>query len=216
LVLDVASGKGVSAMFFAKRFGCEVIGIDLSRVMIQKATKLVKAKGLSERVVFEVGDAEMLPFKTQMFDAVTCECALCLFPDKKSALSEMYRVLKAGGKLAITDVTLDRTPSELRNELSFCSCLAGAESRDALRSLMEDEGFVEVTAIDTSHIIVDLYERLKRHLSLLKPLLKIVRASCECVALNNIEEFGRAIEQLILEGKLGYGILIGEKPPLVS
>ena len=211
-VLDVASGKGVSAVFLAKRFSCEVVGVDLSKGMIKKAADLAKTEMVSDRVVFEVGDAEKLPFKTGAFDSIISECALCLFPTKKRALSEMHRVLKDGGKIALSDVTLDQTRRELRKKLLFFSCIAGAESLGALQSLFEGGGFVEVTAIDASQVIVDLYEKLKRQSFLLKPLLKIVGSSHGCVDLKNMEEFGRTAEKLILEGKLGYGVLIGRKP----
>jgi SAM-dependent methyltransferase len=211
-VLDVASGKGISAIFLAKRFGCEVVGVDLSKDMIKKAADLAKTELISNRAVFEVGDAEKLPFKTETFNAIISECALCLFPTKKRALSEMYRVLKDGGKIALSDVTLNQTRKELRNKLLFFSCIAGAESLGALKSIFEDVGFVEVTAIDTSQVIVDLYKSLKRQTFLLKPLLKIVGNSCGCFDLKNIEEFARTAEQLILEGKLGYGVLTGRKP----
>ncbi len=212
VVLDIASGKGTSAIFLAKRFSCKVVGVDLSKGMIKKAADLAKTEMVSDRVAFEVCDAEKLRFKTGEFDAIISECALCLFPTKKSALSEMYRVLKDGGKIALSDVTLDQTPRNLRNRLSFFSCIAGAESLGALRSIFEDVGFIEVTAIDASQVIVDLYESLKNQSSLLKPLSKIVEGSCGCIDLKNMEEFGRTAEQLILEGKLGYGVLIGRKP----
>lgn len=86
VVLDIASGKGVSAIFLAKKFSCKVVGVDLSEGMIKKAADLAKAEMVSDRVVFEVGDAEKLSFKTGAFDAVISECALCLFPTKKRAL----------------------------------------------------------------------------------------------------------------------------------
>lgn len=124
----------------------------------------------------------------------------------------MYRVLKEGGRIALSDVTLDQTSRELRNSLSFFSCIAGAESLEALKSLFEEVGLVEVTAIDASQEIVGLYKSLKRQSSVLKPLLKIVGDSCGCLDLKNIEEFGRTVERLILEGKLGYGVLMGRKP----
>lgn len=210
-VLDVASGRGVSAIFLAKRFCCEVVGVDLSKSMIQTAAASAKSEMVSDRVVFKVSDAEKLPFKNEIFDAIISECALCLFPTKKRSLLEMHRVLKDGGKIAISDVTLDQTCGEIRNKLLFFSCVGGAESLVSLQSLLEDVGFVEVTAIDTSQAIVDLYKSLKRQSFLLKLLLKIVGSLHRCVDLENVNEFGLIAEQLILEKKLGYGVLVGRK-----
>ncbi len=211
MVLDIASGRGVSAIFLAKKFNCKVVGVDLSEGMAKKAADSTEAEKVSERVVFGVGDAEKLFFRSGAFDTVISECALCLFPAKKRALSEMYRVLKEGGRIALSDVTLDKTLREIRNNLSFLSCIAGAESLGALQSLLEEAGFVEVTAIDASQVVVDLYKLMKRQSSLLTPLLKTAEDSCGCLDLKKIEEFGQTAERLVLAGKLGYGVLIGRK-----
>ncbi len=210
IVLDVATGRGVSAIFLAKKFSCKVVGVDLSKVMIEQAADSANTEKVTDRVDFEVSDAERLPFKTGVFDAVISECSLCLFPTKRNSLSEMFRVLKKGGRIALSDVTLKHTRKELRNKMLFFSCIAGAESLDALRSLFEDIGFVDVTTIDASQAIVDIYKSLKKQSSFLKAMLKSIYSN-SCTELN-IEKFGRITEQLILEGKLGYGVLIGKKP----
>lgn len=210
-VLDIASGNGASAVFLAKRFKCEVVGIDLAKSMIRKAADLAKTDLIADRVVFEIGDAEKLPFKNGAFDAIISECALCLFPSKKQALSEMHRVLKDRGKIAMSDVTLQQTTKNLRNKLLFFSCIAGAESSSALKSLLKNVGFVEVAAIDASQAIFDLYKKLKRQSHALKPLLKMVGRSNQSINPKNMMEFSRTAEQLILEKKLGYSILTGRK-----
>jgi len=164
------------------------------------------------KVSFKVSDAEKLPFRTGAFDAVLSECALCLFPNKKSALTEMYRVLKDGGKIALSDVTLENKSREFRNKLLFFGCLTGAESLNVLQNMIEDIGFIDVNAIDLSQVVIDLYKSVKRRSSLLKHLLKIVGNSKNGdINVKNLVEFGKTAEQFILEGKLGYGIVIGEK-----
>ncbi len=213
-VLDIASGKGTSAIFLAKNFNCNVVGVDLSKGIVKKATYVANTEMLSDRdkVSFKISDAEKLPFKAGAFDAIISECALCLFPNKKGALTEMYRVLKDGGKIALSDVTLEKTSRELRNKLLFFGCLTGAESLSVLQDMIEGIGFVDVSAIDSSQVVVDLYKSLKRRSSLLKHLLKIVGNSKNGdVNVKNLVEFGKTAEQLILAGKLGYGIVTGEK-----
>src|SRR5260370_39067803 len=81
-VLDVASGKGTTALFLAERFGCHVVGIDYSGQNIADANQLASGKRLSSLVRFQCCDAESLPFPDKSFDAIICECAYCTFPNK--------------------------------------------------------------------------------------------------------------------------------------
>ena len=210
-VLDIASGKGTSAIFLAKKFNCNIIGIDLSVALIRKARELAKTEMVADQVFFKVGDAERLPFKTDSFDAIISECSLCLFPNKKTALKEMYRVLNDEGKLALSDVTLEETDRELRNKLLFFSCIEGAVPLEVLDSYFRDAGFLDIDAIDSSEVIVDLYKSVKRRAAYLRPILKILEDSEGDVNTRNLIEFARTAEQLIREGKLGYGIVIGKK-----
>ena len=100
-VLDIASGKGTSALFLAEHFGCEVIGVDYGAQNVEQANAAAAAKGLEKRVSFQTGDAERLPFADASFDAVICECAFCTFPDKRAAADEFARVLRSGGSVGI-------------------------------------------------------------------------------------------------------------------
>ncbi len=210
-VLDIASGKGTSAIFLAKRFNCNVIGIDLSEALIRKATKLAQNEMIADQVFFKLGDAERLPFKTNSFDAIISECSLCLFPNKKSALKEMHRVLNDDGKLALSDVTLEDTDREFRNKLLFFSCIEGAVPLEVLDSYFKDTGFLEIDVIDSSEVIIDLYKSVKRRRASLRPILKILENSEGDINVRNLIEFARTAEQLIREGKLGYGVVVGKK-----
>jgi ubiquinone/menaquinone biosynthesis C-methylase UbiE len=77
VVLDAASGKGTSAVLIAQRFGCAVLGVDLSTPNVTHANAEADRLGLAGRVSFRVGDAERLPFDDASVDAVICECAFC-------------------------------------------------------------------------------------------------------------------------------------------
>jgi ubiquinone/menaquinone biosynthesis C-methylase UbiE len=97
LVADVACGLGASALLAATQIGCQVVGVGLSPACIERATAAALAAGLEGRVRFVVGDAERLPLADSSVDGVLCECALCTFPDKAAAASELARVLRAAG-----------------------------------------------------------------------------------------------------------------------
>ncbi len=108
-VLDVACGIGTTAIFLAKNFGCHVTGLDLAEGNIEEGKKLSSNCQVSEFVDLRVGDAECIDFENQIFDCTVCECSLCLFPNKKKAVEEMYRVTKNKGKIGISDIVLRDT-----------------------------------------------------------------------------------------------------------
>ncbi len=126
-VLDIACGSGTSAIVLAREFRCKVMGIDLSEKNLDKARKKAKDEELEERLDFKVSDAEKIDFPDGTFDFVICECALCTFPDTNTAVNEMFRVLKGGGKVGITDVVVENElPEALKNIVSMVLCIAGA------------------------------------------------------------------------------------------
>ena len=104
-VLDVACGKGTTAVFLAKEFECEVVGVDYGDRNIEAARSLAQTEHLDARVQFERSDAETLPFSDGSFDALICECAFCTFPNKAAAAREFFRALRRGGRVGISDLT---------------------------------------------------------------------------------------------------------------
>ena len=88
--------------------------MDLSAANVALGSSAAAARGLAEQVRFHHGDAEELPLPDGCFDAVICECALCVFPDKATAAAEMARVLRPGGRLGLTDITADPTGCPVR------------------------------------------------------------------------------------------------------
>lgn len=123
-VLDLASGRGESAIFLAKEFGCEVVGIDFGIRNVEEATARAAEAKVEHLVTFIEGDAERTSFPDASFDRVICECAFCTFPDKPAAAREMGRVLRDGGRIGISDLT--RTgplPADLNGLISWIHVL---------------------------------------------------------------------------------------------
>ena len=112
-VLDVAAGRGTSALSLASIFGCRVTGIDLSEQNVSVAGGEAEAQQLTDRVQFQLADAERLPFPDASFDAIVCECAFCTFPGKDVAAAEFARVLRpaAWSGSAILRVLTHRCPT---------------------------------------------------------------------------------------------------------
>jgi arsenite methyltransferase len=161
-LLDVASGKGDSALLAAREHGCSVTGIEYGEAAVIDASRAADAAGLSDRVAFRVGDAEALPFEDAGFDAILCECSLCTFPDKHGALAEMRRVLRPAGRVAIADVLADRDqlPVSLRGALATVACVGGALSRDELLRLLAEGGFRVCAVHSCAHEAAEMAERV--------------------------------------------------------
>jgi ribosomal protein L11 methyltransferase (prmA) len=123
-VLEVACNMGTTLIHIAKKYGCDIIGVDLDEKAVEKAKKKVKDNDLEDKVKVMEGDAFKLSFEDESFDVVVNEAMLTmLLGDKKEkALKEYYRVLKPGGVVLIQDVVLitddENRARELRIGLS--------------------------------------------------------------------------------------------------
>ncbi len=118
-VLDVSSGRGTQAIFYAREFAIRVTGLDLSEEMVRVARARAASAGLSETVRFERGDSQRLPFPDATFDAVVNECAVGIPDDSQAVLDEMARVVRPGGAVVIHESTWRAPlPESEKRELS--------------------------------------------------------------------------------------------------
>jgi len=158
-VLDLGSGAGFDAFLAAARVGPtgHVIGVDMTPEMIEKARANAAAGG-DENVEFRLGDIENMPVEDGSVDLVISNCVLNLVPDKAKAFSEIVRVLKPGGRLAISDIVLDGPlPESLRgSEEGYCSCVSGALERNDYLAKMAAAGLQQVqvvSAVDAAALL---------------------------------------------------------------
>jgi len=168
-VLDIASGPGTTALLLAAEYGVRVVGVDYSADLTAKACDSGHDAGLTGRVGFLVGDAEQLPFPDASFDAVVCECAFCTFPVKTAAAAEFARVLRPGGRLGITDVTVrpDALPPQLRDLTGVIACLADARPLQDYVRLLADAGLGTIRAEDQRQALTDMVDRIEARLRVL-------------------------------------------------
>ena len=118
-VLDVSSGRGIQAIYYAQTFGVQVVGIDISEQMISAATQNAKDAGLNGQVLFRPADSQQLPFADNSFDAVINECAVGIPDDSQKVLDEMVRVAKPGGAVAIHESTWRKPLSVAEKKRNF-------------------------------------------------------------------------------------------------
>ncbi len=147
VVLDLGSGAGFDCFLAANRIGPKgkVIGVDMTPEMIEKARENAKNNGI-ENVEFRPGEIESLPVEDNSVDVVISNCVINLSADKPSVFQEIYRVLKPGGRVAISDIALlKELPQKIReNAEAYVSCLAGAILVDEYKKLVESSGLKEI------------------------------------------------------------------------
>ncbi|MEJ5198043.1 MAG: arsenite methyltransferase [Anaerolineae bacterium] len=148
-VLDIGSGAGIDAFFAAQRVGPNgrVIGLDMTPAMIERARQAAAEAGL-HNVEFRLGQAEAMPVADTSVDVIMSNCVINLCEDKGRVFEEAYRVLKAGGRLAISDMVTDGPlPLALRSDPgAWAGCISGALPEREYLDLVRAAGFREVQA----------------------------------------------------------------------
>jgi arsenite methyltransferase len=211
-ILDVAAGRGTSALYLAKTFGCTVTGIDLSEPNIVAAEAEAGAQELRGRVRFELADAERLPFPAKNFDAIVCECAFCTFPVKEIAAAEFARVLKTGGGVGISDLTRTESPlPELDGLLAWIACIGDALPLQNYASILTRAGLsVERTEV-RDDALAELVRDVQSRLLGIEIASGLGKLSLPGLNLDEAKRFANASADAILTQKLGYAILIAQK-----
>lgn len=147
-VLDLGSGAGLDCLLAAQKVGetGRVIGVDMTPEMIDRARANAKRVNATN-VEFRQGYLENLPVETGMVDVIISNCVINLSPDKEKVFTEAFRVLKPGGKLAVSDIVTDgELPELVRNSLSaWAGCVAGAVEAKEYIAMMEAVGFTDIS-----------------------------------------------------------------------
>ncbi len=156
-VVDLGSGGGFDCFLAANEVGKDgkVIGIDMTPDMISKARKNAQDADI-ENVEFRLGEIEHLPVADNSADIIMSNCVINLSPDKKSVYKDAFRVLKPGGRVAISDIlTTQELPSEIKNDLAlYSACVGGAATIESTVTMLEQTGFCD--------IIIDAKEESKK------------------------------------------------------
>lgn len=146
-VLDVGCGVGITACYLAKEYGCKVVGVDLSEMMVKRSKERTKRKNIEDKVEFKIGDAQDLPFKDGVFDAVICESVVAFPEDKQKVVSEYVRVTKPGGYVGMNEVTwVETPPPELVEYLSRAMGQVEFLTPDGWKELLEGAGLTDIVA----------------------------------------------------------------------
>jgi SAM-dependent methyltransferase len=151
-VVDLGCGGGLDVLLAAAKVGPtgRAIGLDMTPEMIERARRNAERQGAAN-TDFHVARIDSLPLPDASVDCILSNCVINLAPDKAAVFREMHRVLKPGGRLAVSDIALkQKLPEELvRDMLAYVGCIAGAISIEDYRQGLEAAGFSSVQVVDT-------------------------------------------------------------------
>ena len=163
VVVDLGSGGGMDVFLAARNVGRtgKSIGIDMTPEMIELANRNL-ARTDFDNVEFHLAEIESMPLESASVDCVISNCVLNLVPDKEKAFREIFRILKPGGRLAVSDIALRKLPpAERANDVkSLTGCIAGAILIGTYREMLERAGFTSVEIVDARRDL-NAYHRLR-------------------------------------------------------
>ncbi len=225
-VLDVSSGRGTQAVFYAREFGVDVVGIDIAEEMVAAGKALAATAGVADRVSFVLGDSQALPFEDGRFDVVINECAVGIPDDSQRVLDEMVRVVKPGGRIVIHESTWRAPMSEDEKEEIAERYGTTPLEESQWREMMETAGADEVeTELERWSAPERFWNvRKDRHVAgpgqiltvgeRLRTVWRILGRYGPRGLLTGLRN-ERLFYQTIRQGKLGYGLYWARRP-LVS
>ena len=152
VVLDLGSGAGLDVMLAARKVGETgfAYGVDMTDEMLALARRNAEKAGATN-VEFRKGHIEDIPLPDQSVDVIISNCVINLSPDKGQVLSEAYRVLRNGGRVAVSDIVVDGrlddlpvSEAQIRTAFSWAGCIAGALTVDQYKALLASAGFQEI------------------------------------------------------------------------
>ncbi len=213
VVLDVACGTGTSACWLAKEFGCRVVGVDLSAVNLERARHRAEHEGVAARTEFRPSDAEYLTANDGEFSAVVSECSFCLFPGKPRAAREMFRVLRVGGRVGITDMAVDRArlPEELLGLMAHVACLADARTVCEYQMILSAVGFREFFCEDHAGALREMLARIAKQILLAEIAVGLGKLDLNGFDLKAALHVVKRCESLVADGVVTYVLLTAQK-----
>ena len=221
-VLDVSSGRGTQAIYYAKTFGANVTGLDISEEMIKTATKSSIENGVMDKVKFILGDSQNLPFNDNEFDVVINECAVGIPDDSQKVLNEMLRVVKPNGAVAIHESTWKKSlPEKEKDEISERYGTTPLEFTQ-WKEMLENAGAINIVGEFEQWSKPEMFWNIRkdRKVKNYKSVMSIGEKILTAFRVFNIHGFKGVIKvfenekyffRTVLRGELGYALFKGIK-----
>ncbi len=219
-VLDVGCGAGVTPSFLARKYGCRVVGVDISEGMVQRSKERAAREGVADRTEFRVADAQDLPFQDDLFDAVITESVTAFPEDKQKAVDEYARVTKPGGYVGLNESTWLKVPPP-PEMIAWVSQDIGATAKPLAEAewtgLLEGAGLSEIRVTirqvdvkDQARGIIQRYGCLGMLGVWRRTLALYLRNPAYRRFVKQVRQGGLIPDNL--DEYFGYGLYVGQKP----
>jgi SAM-dependent methyltransferase len=199
VVVDLGCGGGLDVFLAAPKVGPEgkAIGIDMTPEMIERARRNAEKSSVTN-VEFHLSTIDKLPLETGSVDCVISNCVINLAPDKQAVFREIVRVLKPGGRLAVSDIALKKElPAEVSSDLlAYVGCVAGAVPIENYKRGLLEAGFEHVEIVDTKRDL-NVYDQINTQESSCTSTPSLPVANTSCCAPSKKESAGDRLSDLL-------------------
>ena len=206
--LDVACGQGRSTVHLAEQFGCRITGVDYGEVNIEDSRVHAAEKAMVRLTEFRQGDAEGLPFPDGQFDVVISECSFCTFADKSTAAREMARVVRPGGRLGLTDMTVNRPlPDDIQHLLSWVACVTGAAAPDEYVGTLQSAGWTDFVVEDQRSALLGMVADIRHGLLAIAVAVALGKVDLGGFDVEEGKRLAKRVLELVEAGTVGYTLI---------
>jgi ubiquinone/menaquinone biosynthesis C-methylase UbiE len=211
-ILDVGSGLGTTAVHLAKTVGCHVTGVTLEPEGTSAGLSRAEEAGVGSLVEFVEGDALTVDLEGRRFDQVVMECVLSILPDKRAGLRRLFSLLKDGGALGLTDVTVQgNLPPELHGLLATAGCVGGALSMGEYTKILEETGFTVEVVEDCRTEAQTFMRDISGKLMMAEIAVKLGKVAVGDGVIDEAKRTMLSVRDLVEDGRIGYGMIVARK-----
>jgi arsenite methyltransferase len=211
-VLDLGSGCGATAVHLARTLGCRVIGVTPEASGVAAGREVARQHGVASLAEFVQGDWRQAPLREGSFDVIIAECVLSILSDKEAALRQCQELLRTGGRLGLSDVTLNGLlPPELDSLLADAGCLGGALTLQQYRQMMEAAGFVVDCYQELPEVASGFLRQVSGKLLMIEAAAGLGKLPLDHGTLREAKRLLSVFRGAVDHGVLGYSLVVAHR-----
>ena len=208
-VLDVGSGYGATAVHLARAVGCRIVGITLEEQGGVVGCELARQHRVADHVMLLRGELGQASLLNGSFDALVMECVLSILENKEAAIRLCRVLLRPGGRLGLTDVTVSGTlPPELDGLLSMAGCVGGARPLERYRQIVKEAGFVVDHSQELPEVVSTFFRDVSGKLLMAEAATRLGKLALDQGVIREAKRLLSVAREAADRGILSYGLVV--------